>query len=247
MSTTNVKAVPPVLIVSSSLSYEIVLPESSRIGGNVGERGPVNGQRSRFVALTGDECRFAEHAMVKREFENVLHANDVLYDDSNRADLGPLPGRYEGHPWAVRLMDAIAIEVECMELLATIPASVRLQCYHNGEGDDETVALLPFDGWESVDRWVSRKAGPWNEDKDCYGKDCSTSDVLESFVGADVVRIMRAKEAASPAQCRGELRWRIDSNALCSEAEAARVRKQVEAIRTGASMKQIDKARSSMT
>ncbi len=212
----------PVLIVSPALSYDIILPESSRVVGYVGENGPFDGKRSRFTVLYGgyDDATFA---MVKREFETVLHANDVLYDDANRADLGPLPGHYVGHPWAVRLVDTIAIECEVMALLSTIPASVRLQCYHNGEGDQETVALLPFDGWEHLDQLLL--AAP-----------CGLG--VEAIVGADVMRLMRAKQSASPALCKGELHWQIDQGALPSEQEAARVRRQVEAIRTGANIKQ---------
>jgi hypothetical protein len=224
----------PVLTVSHKLNYEITLPDSSCVRGYVSERGPFDGKRIR-VATVFFPYRISTTEMVKREFENMLYAHGVLADDSNRADLGPLPGRYVGHPWAVQLADAIAVEHEVKALLDTVPESVKLQCYHNGEGDEETIAMLPFDGWEQVHQWVRREAGPWNGDQDCYGKDCSISVVMESFVGADVVRLMRAREAASPALCCGELRWRIDSG--MSEQEAYARRMEVKAMRARSTLR----------
>lgn len=208
---------PRLIVWECSLNYAIQVAN-----GEVYEW--LDGHEQRYVqaVLNGIPAQ-SDNVLAMAAFKSVLSHYGVLAADANRADLGPLPGRYANHPWAQRFVDTLAIEVEVAELLARIPSSVRLQCYHNGEGDHETIALLPFDGWEGLDTVLALAP---------YGM------VACDLVGADVMRLMRTKKDASPAQCRGKLYWQIASGDLPSAQEAARWRKEAEALRNGLAIKQ---------
>ena len=208
--------VKPVLIVSHDLCYKIEFCD-----GYVSET--MRWSERLVCSSLESDCPIQTHEVVNAAFKSVLSHYGVLSIYANRADLGPLPGRYVNHPWAQRFVDVLAVEIEVAELLARIPNSVRLQCYHNGEGDQETIATLPFDGWEQLDQLL--RAVPY-------------SNIVKDIVGADVMRIMLNRQGGNFALCKGELHWQIDSGDLPLESEAARWRKEAEALRNGLAVKQ---------
>jgi hypothetical protein len=216
----------PVLIVRDDLTYAIEF-HAGHISEAHGHGGEV------FFETTLWNVRDDDHALVQEAFSQMLWEHDVDSITDNRADLGPLPGRYTNHPWALWFLDALALKLEIYELTSSIPACVSIQCYHLGDGDQQTVATVPFDGWEKLHALL--ETWPYSAE-------------TKSVVGADVMQLMRIAAGFMRPMTRdavgmmrgnydAALRWQIDSSHLPTEARVAGIRRDLEGLRSGAKVK----------
>ena len=216
----------PVLTVRDDLTYAIEF-HAGHISEAHGHGGEV------FFESTLWNVRDDDHALVQGAFAQMLWDNDVDSITDNRADLGPLPGRYTNHPWALQFRDALAFKLEVYELTSSIPACVSIQCYHLGDGDQRTVATVPFDGWEKLQ--VLLETRPYSAE-------------TKAIVGADVMLLMRiaagfmrpmTRDAAGMMHGNydGALRWQIDSSHLPTEARVADIRRALEGMGFGPRVK----------
>jgi hypothetical protein len=186
-----------VMVVSEALNYEVLIPL-----GEVGDR-MENGQRV-VDPLPGGEVGFKP---LRVAYETVMARHGVLAPDSNRADDGPLPGRYVGHPWAVEVAVQVEIDVAVESLLGDLPETVVVGYGHHGEGDWTPIGSLPFEGWERVEKAIS---------------EAPHAPATRALVGADFARAMDAAEAADrEAAYRGVLYWDVrDHDGSQPEREA---------------------------
>ncbi len=204
----------PTLVCRDDLGYELLLPGF----GWVGEITGLPGGRPSVDSLADAEGCPDDYPLAERAFTTMLDAHGVS-EMAPRADAGPLPGRYEGHPWAVEAAAWFAIEATVSDMLVRIPHEVSVVYEHQGDGDPARMITVPFEGWETLDTLLRT---------DPYG------EAVKTRFGESVARRMEhlRQESAARRGFQGELVWYIGFNTP-SEAEVARIRLEVARLRQG--------------